>query len=60
MNGIKYEHIFDHGMVVPSGCMDHCVYKAVESNDDIHYCFGVGNLTAKCLEAPEHGERGIA
>ena len=36
------------------------LYKAVESNDDIHYCFGVGNLTAKCLEAPEHGESVIA
>ena len=56
VNGIKYEHIYDHGMVVPSGCKDHCVYKKVVDTEDMHYCFGVGNLTAKCLEAPGHGE----
>ena len=56
VNGIKYEHIYDHGMRVPGSCKDHCVYKKVEDTEDMHYCFGVGNLMAKCLEAGENGQ----
>ena len=49
MNGIKYEHIDDHDMLLPDDCKDHCVYKVVNDTEDKLYCFEVGDLTTKCL-----------
>ena len=43
-------------MLLPDECKDHCVYKVVDDTEDKLYCFGVGNLTAKCLEAGENGQ----
>ena len=37
-------------MILPAGCKDHCVYKEVGDTLDKHYCFGMGNLTTKCLK----------
>ena len=37
-------------MVLPNECKDHCVYRVVGGTEDMYYCFGVGNFTAKCLE----------
>ena len=56
VNGIQYEHIDDHDMLLPDDCKDHCVYKVVGETEDKLYCFEVGDLTTKCLEAGEHGE----
>ena len=32
------------------------MYKKVGDTEDMHYCFGVGNLVAKCLKEGEHEE----
>jgi len=49
VDGIEYEHIDDHGMLLPSTCKDHCVYKKVGETGDNHYCFGVGQSPPKCI-----------
>ena len=53
VNGIPYEHIYDHGMLIHPDCKDHCVYKKVGDPEDKHFCFKEGNLTAKCLTEGE-------
>ena len=52
--GIQYKHIYDHGMILPEDCKDHCVYK---DSEDKLWCFGEGgDLTAKCLAQGEPEE----
>ena len=43
-------------MILPDDCKDHCVYKEVGATDDKHWCFGMGNLTTKCLAQGEPEE----
>ena len=56
VNGVQYKHIDDHGMLVPDGCKDHCVYKEVGVTDEKYWCFGVGDLPTKCLAQGEPEE----